>query len=201
MVVVYLVCLAGWLVLAGVVRGAVHHRRTGDLPARLDDPVGSPQRWSRALGTVALLFALAVPLAALAGLEPVGALDHAGVAVAGVVLVVIGVAGTLAGQVSMGDSWRADVDPDARTELVTSGPFRRVRNPIFSATAVTLAGLALLVPNVLAAGMLAFSVASWEVQVRLVEEPYLRRVHGADYEAYAARTGRFVPGIGRRRAG
>jgi protein-S-isoprenylcysteine O-methyltransferase Ste14 len=33
--------------------------------------------------------------------------------------------------------------------------------------------------------------------VRLVEEPYLERVHGEAYRAYAERTGRFVPRIGR----
>ena len=31
----------------------------------------------------------------------------------------------------------------------------------------------------------------------LVEEPYLLAMHGAAYAAYAARAGRFVPGIGR----
>jgi protein-S-isoprenylcysteine O-methyltransferase Ste14 len=36
-----------------------------------------------------------------------------------------------------------------------------------------------------------------ELQVRAVEEPYLRLVHGEAYAIYAANTGRFVPGIGR----
>jgi protein-S-isoprenylcysteine O-methyltransferase Ste14 len=48
--------------------------------------------------------------------------------------------------------------------------------------------------------MIVFSFASWHVQVRLVEEPYLRRVHGCAYETYAARTGRFLPRIGRLRS-
>ena len=56
-------------------------------------------------------------------------------------------------------------------------------------------------PNVLAAAMLALSVASLPVQVRCVEEPYLERVHGPAYLRYAARTGRFLPGIGRLRPG
>lgn len=58
-------------------------------------------------------------------------------------------------------------------------------------------GLALLVPNVLALAMLVAFLASLQIQVRLVEEPYLRRVHGDAYQRYAARTGRFLPGIGR----
>ena len=41
-------------------------------------------------------------------------------------------------------------------------------------------------------------VAAVQLQVRVVEEPYLRRVHGRVYRGYAARVGRFVPGLGRR---
>ncbi|MGC4763322.1 hypothetical protein ACLQ20_10755 [Micromonospora sp. DT46] len=44
----------------------------------------------------------------------------------------------------------------------------------------------------------AVLVASVQVQVRAVEEPYLIRTHGATYLMYAARTGRFWPGLGRR---
>ncbi len=68
--------------------------------------------------------------------------------------------GTLGAQAAMGNAWRGDVDPEARTELVTTGPFRYVRNPIFTATVVTAFGLALLVPNVLALAMLVAILAS-----------------------------------------
>jgi protein-S-isoprenylcysteine O-methyltransferase Ste14 len=102
---------------------------------------------------------------------------------------------------AVGASWRPDVDPDTRTALVTSGPFRLVRNPIFTATVATATGLTLLVPNLLAAAMLVGFLTALQVQVRLVEEPYLHRVHGAVYDQYAARTGRFLPWIGRQRTG
>ena len=85
--------------------------------------------------------------------------------------------------------------------MITTGPFRLVRNPIFIATAATTAGLALIVPNLLAAAMLVAFVAALELQVRLVEEPYLHRVHGTAWERYAALTGRFLPWIGRHRPG
>ena len=54
--------------------------------------------------------------------------------------------------------------------------------------------LALVVPNVVAALALAVLLIALELQVRWVEEPYLARAHGPSYRAYAARTGRFVPG-------
>jgi protein-S-isoprenylcysteine O-methyltransferase Ste14 len=79
-----------------------------------------------------------------------------------------------------------------------SSPPGRVRNPIFTATATVEIGLAQMVPNILAILMLVAFVTTIEVQVRMVEEPYLLRVHGDDYRRYAARTGRFLPWIGRR---
>lgn len=197
MAAIYLVLLAGWLLAVGVVRAVVYQRTTGAAPVRFDDPPGSPQWWARLLGTLGLVFAVAAPLADLAGLEPLAALDSAGVAVGGIVLVVVGVVGTVGGQVAMGDSWRADVDPDARTDLVVTGPFRWIRNPIAVGTATTTVGLALMLPNVVAAGMLVTSLTSLQLQVRLVEEPYLERVHGRSYLSYAQRTGRFLPRIGR----
>jgi protein-S-isoprenylcysteine O-methyltransferase Ste14 len=53
------------------------------------------------------------------------------------------------------------------------------------------------VPNVVAlAGLVALLIAL-EIQVRLVEERHLLRAHGDSYRQYAARVGRFVPGLGR----
>jgi Phospholipid methyltransferase len=113
-----------------------------------------------------LACAVAAPLAELSGLDPITILDRTPVRAAGVVLVVVGIAATLAGQLAMDASWRPDVDPTVRTALVTTGPFRLVRNPIFTATAAT--GLALLVPNLVAAAMLAAFLTALQVQVRLV---------------------------------
>ena len=42
-------------------------------------------------------------------------------------------------------------------------------------------------------------IAAVQIQVRVVEEPYLQRVHGAACGGYAARDGRFLPGLGRMR--
>ena len=115
----------------------------------------------------------------------------------GLLLCAAGLAGCVWAQLSMGESWRIGVAQDERTELVTRGPFAHVRNPIFSFMVVSAAGLCLLVPSLLSLAALALTVACVELQVRAVEEPYLRRVHGAAFADYTARVGRFVPGIGR----
>ena len=149
------------------------------------------------LFAVALVLGAAAPALALADvLEPIGALDTETAHIAGTILALLGIAATLYAQISMGDSWRIGVDSSERTELVTHGPFALVRNPIFSAMIPTALGLTLMVPSALAiAGFFALVIAL-ELQVRIVEEPYLLRAQGATYAKYAAQTGRFVPGIG-----
>jgi protein-S-isoprenylcysteine O-methyltransferase Ste14 len=57
-------------------------------------------------------------------------------------------------------------------------------------------GFVLLLPNALALLALALTAAGIQLQVRAVEEPYLLRTHGSSYASYAARVGRFVPGVG-----
>jgi protein-S-isoprenylcysteine O-methyltransferase Ste14 len=44
----------------------------------------------------------------------------------------------------------------------------------------------------------ALLVLTIELQVRVVEEPYLLTVHGDAYRDYLAGVGRFVPGVGLR---
>ncbi|MFN8114426.1 MAG: isoprenylcysteine carboxylmethyltransferase family protein [Solirubrobacterales bacterium] len=188
-----------YLVLAFGLRTALQVRATGSTGFHgLGGRPGSPEWIAGVLFAVALILGLAAPVLALTGtVEPIAALDGAGVHVAGAIVTVAGIVLTLLAQVAMGDSWRIGVDHDERTELVTDGPFARVRNPIFSAMIPTALGLAMLVPSpvaILAAVALAVAL---ELQVRVVEEPYLLRAQGDAYAAYAARTGRFVPGVGR----
>jgi protein-S-isoprenylcysteine O-methyltransferase Ste14 len=135
--------------------------------------------------------------AAMADRDPVAVLDHRAVRVAGIVLAAAGIAGTAGAQLAMGRAWRIGVDPTERTSLVTGGPFALVRNPIYAAMIPFFAGIALIVGNAVALAAVACAVTSLELQTRVVEEPHLLRTHGEEYATYAARVGRFVPGLGR----
>lgn len=180
------------------VRIAVQVRRTGSTGVLGFAADATPlERFAGALFVTGLFSgALAPTLALLDVLEPISALDGAVGHAIGLAVAVAGILLTFGAQLAMGDAWRIGVDPEERTELVTDGPFGLVRNPIYSAMIPTVFGLVLMVPNALALGAFAALVVALELQVRLVEEPYLLRVHGDAYADYAARVGRFVPGLG-----
>jgi protein-S-isoprenylcysteine O-methyltransferase Ste14 len=189
------------LVLAFGWRSLAQWRRTGDTGLRLAaGPPGSVAWWAKIAFIVALLLGLAGPIGGLAGFDPVPFLDHPWLRAVGVTLAIAGVLTTVVAQLNMGTSWRVGVDPDEHTALVTAGGFAVVRNPIFTAMSMTSVGLALMVPNPISITATAVLVASIQVQVRAVEEPYLARTHGATYGHYAARVGRFVPRLGLIRA-
>jgi protein-S-isoprenylcysteine O-methyltransferase Ste14 len=186
------------LVITFGVRVAVQWRRTGSTGVHgFAADAGPLERFAGVLFVTSLAAgALAPTLALLDILEPIPALDGAAGNAIGLVLAAGGVVLTFGAQLAMGDAWRIGVDPEERTRLVTGGPFKLVRNPIYSAMIPTVLGLVLMVPNVLAIAVLAALVTALELQVRLVEEPHLLRTHGEEYASYAAQVGRFAPGVG-----
>jgi protein-S-isoprenylcysteine O-methyltransferase Ste14 len=202
MAVLALILYAVYLLLAFGLRTLIQLRRTGSTGFHgLGGHPGSAE-WIAGIGfALALLLGAAAPVLALLDVvEPVGALDVAAAHAAGIALAIVGIAATFYAQVAMGTSWRIGVDPGERTALVTAGPFALVRNPIFAAMLPTALGLTLLVPSWVALAGFAGLLVALELQVRVVEEPYLRQVHGEGYATYAARVGRFLPGVGRLRA-
>ena len=83
------------------------------------------RRVSQIAGNGGIAVGVIAPAAAIAGLAPVSILDRLGLRRAGVATAVGGIGATVAAQLAMGDSWRGLVDPEERTVLVTTGPFRR----------------------------------------------------------------------------
>lgn len=195
-----LVALLLFLLYAGLafgLRSWQQKRRTGSTGF-----VGVSGRLGSAAWLGGLLFALAMVLAALAPLVEWLGLVAPIVAVPpwlsdlGVLVVLVGTAATMAAQGHMGASWRIGVRATERTELVVAGAFAVVRNPIFSAMLLTSVGFIIIVPNPIAVAAFAALLGAVELQVRVVEEPYLLRVHGERYRLYMRRVGRFVPGFG-----
>jgi protein-S-isoprenylcysteine O-methyltransferase Ste14 len=193
-----LAVFALWFVSLFVMRTVIQWVRTGSTGLKGFRGAPGSLPWLAGMSISAgLCVALAGPVAALAR-WPWGApaFDAPGVHLLGAAVAVMGTIGALIAQLSMGDSWRVGVDESEVTDLVRSGLFAWVRNPIFSFMGLTTAGLLLLVPNLwsLAGGVLV--ALGIELQVRFVEEPHLARTQGASYADYAASVGRFVPGVG-----
>ena len=95
---------------------------------------------------------------------------------------------------TVGRGTLAPWDPPRR--LVVEGPYRRLRHPMISAVALTLAGEVLIFEaNGIAVWLAAF-VAVNAVYLPLVEEPRLVRRFGDDYEEYRRRVPRWLPHLG-----
>lgn len=185
------------LLLAFGVRTLAAWWRTGDSGFRRPDTTPfNAAWWSTVLFAAALFLGLAAPVAALTGwLTPV-ALTHSMLGGTGLAVMIAALVLVLTSQAAMGASWRVGVDATEHTALVTTGVFAIMRNPVFTAMVMLMAGMVAAVPTVLALAALAALVAAVQIQVRAIEEPHLACTHPITYPAYAARTGRFLPGIG-----
>ena len=150
---------------------------------------------NRARGLVAaqLLLLAALVLIPRGTLWPIGA---AAIAVA-VVLLLLGAALAVLGAVGLGPALTASPIPRQGAGLVTRGVYGVIRNPIY--TGLLVGGLGLV-----AFGASLWHILTWVALLALLagkarwEERMLRAQH-PEFDDYAARVGRFLPGIGRLR--
>ncbi len=112
----------------------------------------------------------------------------------GILLALTGYACTLWCYKTLGDSWRLGFNKKAKTTLVTQGPYRLIRHPIYSFQILILAGMVWLLPTPFSLLILLIHfVCIWIMT--LDEEKYLMSTHGSEYKDYYYRTGRFIPGF------
>jgi protein-S-isoprenylcysteine O-methyltransferase Ste14 len=196
-----LALLALYGLLAFGVRIAVQLRRTGASGFNALRGLSGSRAWVCGLSlALAAVLCLAGPvLQSTRALPSLHALDGELADVLGATLASLGIVLTVLAQFAMGDAWRIGVDPLERTELVAHGPFALVRNPIYAAMIPAFTGIALLAANIVTLAGAILLLVALELHTRLVEEPYLLGAHGERYASYAARVGRFLPGIGRLR--
>lgn len=91
----------------------------------------------------------------------------------------------------MGDDWGMAVTSQ-ETALITDGPFRRIRHPIYAFSILLMLASAVVLPTLPMLAVALVHVMLMNLKARN-EEAHLAAKHGADYARYAARTGRFVP--------
>jgi protein-S-isoprenylcysteine O-methyltransferase Ste14 len=197
------VMLFVFVVLTLFVRVAIQLRRTGGTGLIGLRKGAGPLEW---LSGLLFLGGMAIAIVSLQlvlndTLDPIDAIDVDGLHVLGIVLATIGGLSVFGAQLGMGASWRIGVSDDQGTDLVTGGWFSFCRNPIYTAIIVGWTGFALMVPTWPAIASVIVIAVGLELQVRIVEEPYLLRTHGDEYGRYASGVGRFLPGVGRLRRG
>jgi protein-S-isoprenylcysteine O-methyltransferase Ste14 len=190
---------AAFLLVAFGWRSWTRYRETGDTGYRgFSGDTGWLERTAGMLFVISTSVCIANPVLVLLGyLAAPGQTGSPVISLTGIVLVVAGATLALAAQEYMGDAWRIGVGPGERLPLVRSGPFGYVRNPFFTGYLVATGGLVIAAPTAVGALGWILQILAVELQVRHVEEPYLRRELGSDYAEYAHSVGRFVPRLGR----
>ena len=189
-----LVCFVVCAVLIFGFRIGLQLKRTGDHGLRLAEQRSTAAELAATVFQACGLFGILVltVLDTLSYLPGQLDLGSAG-AVSGVVVCTLAVAITMLSQYQMGDAWRIGVDATEKNPLVTEGMFKVSRNPIYSGMLLVGLGFVILVPHILTVCFALASYVGFEIQVRKVEEPYLRSVHGESYVAYCRSVGRYFP--------
>ena len=93
---------------------------------------------------------------------------------------------------ALGTLWSAQLQLRANHRMVTSGPYSRVRHPMYTAILAWLASLGLVIANwipiIFAFWMMVFLVARVPREEQMMLEQF-----GEEYREYMRRTGRFLP--------
>jgi protein-S-isoprenylcysteine O-methyltransferase Ste14 len=76
--------------------------------------------------------------------------------------------------------------------LVTSGPYRYSRNPMYVAVTLMLAGWAAAFASPTMAIYAVFVMAAFHLRVVFGEEPWLARTHGTGWDEYKSRVPRWL---------
>jgi len=115
---------------------------------------------------------------------------------AGFALALLGLAGLAWSHAALGRNFSPWLELRQDHGLVTGGPYRWVRHPMYTAGFAQVVGCGLLAANLLVLGLPLLALSAL-VALRLPdEEAMLRARFGADWEAWARTTGRLLPKIG-----
>lgn len=112
---------------------------------------------------------------------------------AGLVMVIVGAALLLWCVTTFFTQGRGTLAPwDPPRELVTVGPYRITRNPMYIAVLLIVSGWSVTYAS---RGLLAYGVlliVLFQLRVRLAEEPWAARTFGASWSRYTARVPRWL---------
>ena len=118
------------------------------------------------------------------------------IAVLGLALTAIGLALSVWARQHLGRNWSGLVALKVDHQLIRSGPYARIRHPIYTGILVAIFGTALSIGQYRAFAGMAIYIAgfAWKAQR---EERLLRREFGPDFERYRRETGVLLPRVRR----
>jgi protein-S-isoprenylcysteine O-methyltransferase Ste14 len=111
------------------------------------------------------------------------------------ILMTLGIALFVSASRTMGQNWSLVARTRSDHQLVTGGPFAYVRHPIYVGLFLFMVALSIAFGHSerLLFAVPIYAFGTWFRIVR--EERLLRDMFGADYDSYAGRVKRFVPGV------
>lgn len=97
-------------------------------------------------------------------------------------------------QIALDTQWSAQLQLRKDHHLVTTGPYARIRHPLYSAMFGWAIAVALLTANWIFVAIAVLSIAGTVVRIPK-EEQMMFEAFGDEYMAYMQRTGRFLPNL------
>lgn len=112
----------------------------------------------------------------------------------GAALTVAGLLFAIWARVTIGTNWSRSVTIKREHELITSGPYRFVRHPIYTGILTGFLGTAIATTQY--RGVIAFLLVFLSLWYKLrLEERWMRAQFGPTYNDYARRTYALIPGL------
>lgn len=111
----------------------------------------------------------------------------------GSVLAIAGAALVLRSRMVLGPAWSLVPKADQETGLVTTGPYRLVRHPIYLGLVLLAAGEAIAFSSLPAFAIVLFGIIPTFAWRARAEETLLSRIFGERYEVYQQRTKMIIP--------
>lgn len=94
--------------------------------------------------------------------------------------------------ISVGQSIKNGVVSGKESQLITTGLYRYIRHPAYTAVILSILGTFLIIPNVLTLFFLLCTIIIMYGHSQ-EEEKILIKIYGREYEEYKKRAGRFLP--------
>ncbi len=148
-------------------------------------------RWGRFAGVRLLVVVAALAVARLSGLRGLGLVHEPWLAGLGLAVFVLGLGLAVWARVYLGRNWGMPMTRKDDPELVTTGPYRLIRHPIYTGIITAMVGTTLavggywLVAAVVLGGYFVYSAVQ--------EERYLAERFGDSFPAYRRSSKMLIP--------